>query len=117
MSVVDDHFARGADGIAVDHLEDLLVGIIPGRFIIGEDVDMILFGQGCDAIGIFDGGCEGFFHHNGDAFRRAGFYDAEVLRDSVVGEDGIGMGMIDKVGEAAIEEAIGELISLFVTLD
>ncbi len=67
VAVVGDHFARGADGLAVYHFEDLLVGIVPGGLIIGEDLDMVLAGEGRDLVGVFDGSGEWFLNHDGDA--------------------------------------------------
>src|ERR1700722_6868216 len=67
MAVVGDHFAGGADGLGVYHFEDLLVGIVPGRFVIREDLDMVLTCEGGDLIGVFDGSGEWFLDHDGDA--------------------------------------------------
>ena len=99
VAVMDDHFAGVADSVLfVYHFKDLLVGIIPGRLIVGEDPDMVLFREGGDAIGVPDGCGEGFLHHDGDAFGGAGLNDTEVFGDGVISEDGVGVGVIYEIG-------------------
>ena len=96
VAVVDDHFAGRADGVVVHHFEDLLVGIVPGGLIVDEHVDMILAGEGGDAVGVFHGGGEWFFDHYGDAFGGADGYYAEMFGDGIVGEHRVGMRMGDE---------------------
>ena len=117
VAVMDDHFPGRADLVCVYHFEDLLVGVVPGGLVVNEDADMILSGEGCDAIGVLHGCCEWFFHHDGDAFGGADLYDAEVFGNSVVGQYRIGMGMADKAGKIVVEEGVGELIGSFIPGD
>lgn len=118
VAVVDDHFAGVADGVLlVDHFKDLLVRVVPGRFVVGEHLDMVLFSEGGDAIRVFHGSCEGFLDHDGDAFGGAGLDDAEVFGDRVVCEDSIGVGMVDEIGQTIIEKGIGQLIIFLIAGD
>ena len=118
VSVVNDHLSCIADGVLpIDHLPDILIRIVPCRLIIGEYVDMVLPGEGCDALRIFNRSGERFFDHDGDLFWRAYLDDAEVFGDGIVGQHGIGMGMVDEFGEGWVEKGIGEMVTFFITGD
>jgi len=117
VTIVDDHLTGCADSTLGDQLEDLLIGVVPGGFIVDEHLDMILCGESCDAIGVFYCGGERFLYHYRDVFWGANFNNTEVFGDGVIGENGVGMGMADEGGEVGVEEGIGELIRLFITGD
>jgi len=117
VAVVDDEFSWGADLVCGYHFEELLVGIVPGGLVVNEDADMVLGGEGGDAIGVLYGCCEWFFHHDGDAFWGADLDYAEVFGDGVVGQDGIRVGVADKGGQIVIEEGIGESIGSLIAGD
>jgi hypothetical protein len=74
----------------------LLVGIVPGGLIVDEHLDMILFGEGGDAIGVLYSCREWFFHHDGDTFWGADPDDAEVFDNGIICEDGVGMLFCDE---------------------
>jgi hypothetical protein len=118
VAVVHDHLSGFADEVLlVYHFKDLLVCVVPCRLVVSEDVDVVLFCEGCDAVGVFHGGGERFFYHDGDPFWRAGFDDADVFGDGVVGEDGVWVGMVDEIGQVIIEERVGQLVGFLVARD
>ena len=90
--------------VVIYHFKNLLVGIVPGCFVVREDADMKLPGECGDAFSVFYGGGQWFFHHDGDAFWCADLYDAEVFGDGIVCEYGVGVGMFDEFGEAGVKK-------------
>jgi len=114
VAIMGDHFPGGADSLGVHHFEYLLVGIVPGGFVVGEHLDMVLAGEACDAVGVADGGGEWFLDHDGDAEGCAGLYHTKVLGDGVIGEDCVGMSVRNEGRQVIIEEGVGELVGSFV---
>src|SRR5258708_906602 len=104
VAIVYDHFAWSTDGIVVYQFVDLLIGIIPGSFVVGEHLDMVLLSQGRDAVCVLNGGSQGFFDHDGNAFWCTDLDYAKVFGDGVVSQYGIGVGVLNEFGQAIVKK-------------
>ncbi len=109
VAVVDDELAEVADLAFAEDGCGGGVGVVPGGFVVGEDGDVVLFGEALDGEGVFDGGGQGLFDHGGDV-ERGGLLDGgAVTGDGGVDEDGLGVGALEHRFFGGEEEVVGEV--------
>ena len=109
VAVVDDELAEVADLAFVEDVCGGGVGVVPGGLVVGEDGDVVFFGEALDGEGVFYRCGEGLFDHGGDV-EGSGLLDGgAVAGDGGVDEDGLGMRGLEHRGFCGEEEVVREV--------
>ena len=112
MPVVDHHLADIADQALLHHFARLMVGGIPSGFVIGQQMHLVLAGQGFHFPGVFQAHGQRLFDHDMDAARGAIFHYRKMPENAVEGAHGFRLRLLDHRFHARKPEFFAQVVLL-----
>ena len=111
MAVIDIYTVYFSDGIFfLDQPVGLMIGVIPGRFIIRKQKDIILAGKVSHTIRMFHIDSQWLFYHHMDTPGRTCFHYGKMVVNRAIGNYHFRLGFVQHFFQISIKTRIRQSI-------